>query len=103
MQRADTATVRRSGSSCCRVIVLVGLAVILAEFGLIAGLLAQRRRTQAVESSLRRTEARNSAILRAMPDLMFVLSPDGIYMDYHAPNPKALFVPPERMQNRTPA
>jgi C4-dicarboxylate-specific signal transduction histidine kinase len=83
-----------------KAVVLVGLAVILAELGLIAGLLAQRRRTQAVETALRRTEARNSAILRAVPDLMFVLSPSGEYLDYHAPNPRALFVPPEQFIGR---
>jgi PAS domain S-box-containing protein len=83
-----------------KAVVLLALAVILAELGLIAGLLAQRRRTQAVESALRRTEARNSAILRAMPDLMFVLSPNGVYLDYHASNPKALFVAPEQFIGR---
>ncbi len=67
-----------------------------AQFALIAALLAHRRRRQIAERALRRTEARNSAILRTIPDLMFVFSPDGVYLDYNAPSPAALFVPPEQ-------
>jgi len=44
----------------------------------------------AVESA----EVRNGAILRAIPDLMFVMRRDGTYVDYHARDPKLLFVPP---------
>src|SRR5690349_271113 len=44
----------------------------------------------AVESA----EVRNGAILRAIPDLMFVMLRDGTYVDYHARDPKLLFVPP---------
>jgi PAS domain S-box-containing protein len=76
--------------------VLVALAVFVAQLALIAGLLAHRRRWQLAERSLRRTEARNSAILRTIPDLMFVFSPDGVYLDYNASNPAALFVPPDQ-------
>ena len=32
-------------------------------------------------------------MLRAIPDLMFVLARDGTYLDYHAKDPKLLFVP----------
>ena len=83
-----------------KALVVVAIAVFLAELGLIAGLLAQRRRTRSVEGALSRTEARNSAILRAIPDLMFVLSPGGVYLDYYAPNPAALFVPPDQFLGR---
>jgi len=76
--------------------VLVALAVFVAQLAVIAGLLAQRRRWQLAEQALRRTEARNSAILRAIPDLMFVFSPGGVYLDYNAPNPAALFLPPDQ-------
>ena len=76
--------------------VLLALAVFVAQLALIAGLLAQRRQRQIAERALRRTEARNSAILRTIPDLMFVFSPDGVYLDYNAPSPAALFVPPEQ-------
>lgn len=76
--------------------VLLALAVFVAQLALIAGLLAQRRQRQSAERALRRTEARNSAILRTIPDLMFVFSPEGVYLDYNAPSPAALFVPPEQ-------
>ena len=46
-------------------------------------------------------EARNSAMLRAIPDLMFVVLRDGTYVDYHARDPKVLFVPPEDFIGRT--
>ena len=37
-------------------------------------------------------EQRNSAILRAIPDMMFVLRRDGTYVDYHARDPSAIYV-----------
>jgi PAS domain S-box-containing protein len=79
-----------------RAFVLIALAVFAAQLALIAGLLAQRRRRQTAERALRRAEARHSAILRTIPDLMFVFSPDGVYLDYNAPSPAALFVPPDQ-------
>ena len=39
-------------------------------------------------------EARNGAIVRALPDLMFVLLRDGTIVEYHARDPRLLFVPP---------
>ena len=47
------------------------------------------------ELALERSEARNRAILSAMPDLMFVMRRDGTYLDYHARTPGQLLVPPE--------
>jgi PAS domain-containing protein len=79
-----------------KLFVVAAIAVFLAQLGLIAGLLAQRRQRQVAERALRRTEARSSAILRAMPDLMFVMSRDGVYLDYHAANASALLVPADR-------
>ena len=34
--------------------------------------------------ALRRSEARTRAILRAIPDWMFLMSADGVFLDYHA-------------------
>jgi signal transduction histidine kinase len=42
-----------------------------------------------------------AAILRAIPDLIFVLRRDGTYVDYHARNMSLLFVPPEEFLGRT--
>ncbi len=49
------------------------------------------------ETALRRSEQRNRALLTAIPDLMFVLSTDGIFLDYKADN---LLLPPEAFLNR---
>jgi rsbT co-antagonist protein RsbR len=68
--------------------------VFLVQLGLIAALLVSRRRSAPAELALRRSEARNNAILRAMPDLMFVLSVDGVYLDYHVRDEHDLFAPP---------
>jgi PAS domain S-box-containing protein len=55
-----------------------------------------RAQIQRREMALEKSEARNRAILSAMPDLMFVLSRDGTYLDYHARSPDDLLVPPEQ-------
>ncbi|HSF23196.1 MAG TPA: PAS domain S-box protein, partial [Blastocatellia bacterium] len=47
------------------------------------------------EESLKQSEERNSAILRAIPDLMFLQTRDGVYLDYHAKDPGLLLAPPE--------
>lgn len=46
------------------------------------------------EEALAQAEARNSAMLRAIPDLMFVLQRDGTYVDYHARSDELLFAQP---------
>jgi len=46
------------------------------------------------DESYHRSEERNRAILRAIPDLMFVQTTDGIYLDYHAKSPDDLLVSP---------
>jgi len=48
------------------------------------------------ETALRSAEERNSAILRAIPDMMFVLGRDGTYMDYHARDVSELLVSPDK-------
>ena len=45
--------------------------------------------------AVRHSEERNRAILQAIPDLMFILSGDGVYLDYYAQDPSSLLVPPE--------
>jgi PAS domain S-box-containing protein len=49
------------------------------------------------EAALRASEARNRAILNAIPDLMFLLNRDGVYLDYHAKDPGQLLMPPEQL------
>ena len=45
------------------------------------------------EDALRQSEARNRALLHAIPDLIFRLSREGIYLDCHAENAHDLVVP----------
>jgi signal transduction histidine kinase len=45
-------------------------------------------------------EARTGALLKAIPDLMFVLLRDGTYVDYHARDPNLLFVPSDAFLGR---
>jgi signal transduction histidine kinase len=73
---------------------VVGAALLIAvQAGLIVTLVAQHARR-------RETEARNHAILRAVPDLMFLQDCEGRYLDYHAPNPESLLLPPEQFLGR---
>ncbi|HSQ19586.1 MAG TPA: ABC transporter substrate binding protein, partial [Blastocatellia bacterium] len=46
------------------------------------------------EEALRKAEERDRAILNAVPDLMFVQTRDGVYLDYHAKDSQDLLVPP---------
>ena len=50
---------------------------------------------QQTEEALRQSEARQRAMLTAIPDLIFRNHTDGTFLDYHAPNPNMLFMPPE--------
>ncbi len=54
------------------------------------------------ETALRRSEQRSRALLAAIPDLIFVLSADGVFLDYKAEDYKAnkLLLPPEAFLNR---
>jgi len=74
----------------------VAAAVIAAQGLLIGALLLQRARRRRAELALRHSEARQAATLKAMPDLMFLIGKDGVYLDYHAKDPALLFVPPDQ-------
>ena len=50
---------------------------------------------------LRTANARNAAILNAIPDLMFELDLEGHYLDYHSPRSDLLAGPPKRFLGRT--
>jgi PAS domain S-box-containing protein len=71
-------------------------AVIAAQAMLIGALLTHKSRLRRAEIELRHVEARNAAMLDAIPDLMFLIGSDGIYQDYHAKDPQQLYLPPER-------
>ncbi|WP_333691931.1 PAS domain S-box protein [Chloroflexus sp.] len=52
------------------------------------------------EAELRFSEQRNRALLEAMPDLMFVLSQDGVFLDYKPDRSGTLIMPPEAFLGR---
>jgi len=53
-----------------------------------------------MELALRESEERNRAILDAFPDLMFLMSESGVYLDYHAADQSQLLVSPQAFLNR---
>ena len=74
------------------IVVAVAL-IVAAQAGWIVALLVGRARG-------RQSEARNNAILRALPDLMFVMTRDGVYVDYNAKDESLLCVPPSTFLGR---
>jgi PAS domain S-box-containing protein len=75
-------------------------ALVVSQVLLLGALLLHRSRRRQAELALHQSEARNSALLHVMPDLMFVIRADGVYLDYHARDPRLLFVPPEQFIGR---
>lgn len=55
---------------------------------------------EASVQALRQSEARQRALLNAIPDLMFLYKRDGTCLDYHASNPAELLLPPEQFLGR---
>jgi PAS domain S-box-containing protein len=49
---------------------------------------------QRAHQALRSSEARNQAILRAIPDWMFLTTVEGVFLDYHAKDESRLYAPP---------
>ena len=60
-------------------------------------------RGQQTLQALRDADARTSAILRAIPDLLFELDSDGRYLDYHSPRSDLLYSPVDNLIGRTVA
>lgn len=50
--------------------------------------------------ALRQSEARNRAILRAIPDWMFLTTVDGVFLDFHAKDVSRLHAPPAAFLGR---
>ncbi len=62
---------------------------------------AQERQAAELRAVVANAEARGSAMLKAIPDLLFVLLRDGTFIDYYARDPKMLLVPPDAFLGRT--
>src|SRR5262245_50729298 len=59
--------------------------------------MAPEQMEETLRSALRESAARNRAILKALPDLMFLTSKDGVFLDFHAKEPNVLLLPPEQL------
>jgi len=62
---------------------------------------AQEAQAAELRVAAANAQARSDALLRAIPDLMFVLGRDGTYLDYHARDRRLLFAPPDAFLGRT--
>ncbi|MBP7693199.1 MAG: PAS domain-containing protein, partial [Anaerolineales bacterium] len=63
-----------------------------------------RERTVQLEAAnrdLHASEARNRVLLRAVPDLIFILDRAGAYLDFYAPAASQLLLPPEQFIHRS--
>ena len=58
---------------------------------------------RAGQEQLHRSEARQRALLQAIPDLIFVNRRDGEYLEVHAADPRVLFTPQPEIPHRRPA
>jgi signal transduction histidine kinase/ActR/RegA family two-component response regulator len=58
-------------------------------------------RLRQTEAALRKSEAENRAILQALPDMMFQLSLDGRFLQYHATKGNDLWRPPEEFIDKS--
>jgi len=52
------------------------------------------------EEALRRSEQKNVHLLEALPDMMFTISRDGVYLDFHVPDPAFLAIPEDEIRGR---
>jgi len=52
------------------------------------------------EEALLASEARNTALLNAIPDLMFRIDAKGVIKDYHSKDENGLIIPPEKFLNQ---
>jgi PAS domain S-box-containing protein len=78
--------------------VVAHIAPILEEDGTIVGVRGvtlDMTEQKLAEEAQTKSEERSRAILQAVPDLMFLQSRDGVFLDYHAKRREDLLVPPE--------
>ena len=52
------------------------------------------------EQALRLSEEQNRALIQAVPDLLFRISRDGVFLDYHSTDESILYAPPEAFLGR---
>ena len=70
-------------------------------WGLIGHRVKYLLRAYRVLQDLHASNARNLAILNAIPDLLFEMDLDGRYLDFHSPHSDQLAVPPTQLLGKT--
>src|SRR5262245_16342869 len=82
------------------VFAFTALAIQMALIGYLGANISSQRRLQSehenATAALEESQARNTAILSALPDLMFVMDETGNYLDWYARETQDLYVPPEQ-------
>lgn len=73
---------------------IAALSLLAAQAFTIVALFLQRARRKSIED-------RNTAILRAIPDLMFLQTSSGVFVDYHAHSTSDLAAPPSVFLGKT--
>ncbi|HKA19022.1 MAG TPA: PAS domain S-box protein [Blastocatellia bacterium] len=73
----------------------INLSPLVTEEGtLVIGVIRDVTERKLFEDALRQSEAKNRAMLMALPDLMFLNSTDGTYLEYYARDQNELYTPP---------
>ncbi len=102
-QNVQSATVRYMRHDGELITVQASAFALRDQYGNLSGYVSINRDISeqvAAEENLRRSEQRNRALLEAMPDLMFLLSADGIFLDYKTDSSGTLLLPPEAFLGR---
>ncbi len=60
-------------------------------------LLGEIAERKVVEEALRESENKNNSLLQAIPDLMFILTEDGTFVDFRANDQEILAIPPDEI------
>lgn len=68
---------------------------------LVAGIFANALERATAETSLQAMQERHRAVLRALPDMLFVVSADGHYLDYYGKDDSDLLVEPAAFLGRS--
>ncbi|OQA15587.1 MAG: Blue-light-activated protein [bacterium ADurb.Bin363] len=66
----------------------------------IDGVIFDITETKKAEEALKESESRNRALLKAIPDFMFILDKNGVFVDYNTNDPSLLYVPPEEFMGK---
>ncbi|HET8629401.1 MAG TPA: histidine kinase N-terminal 7TM domain-containing protein [Thermomicrobiales bacterium] len=100
VQRCEAAVVRPDGRRVALVFTLLPAVAadrVTGVYGIAEDVTARRE----AEAALRASEAKNQALLAALPDLMFRIRSDGTFLDYQANDPTLLYAPAETLVGRT--